>query len=161
MPAQDTRVPVATPILDRLTAKPYRGTIGSIRPGTLAALYVAVQRDLEMLLNTRRAEQPVPAGYLQCCNSILNYGLPDLSLYSLRTSADQHRLRKSIEAAIKIFEPRLSNVSVFLDGWDERRPVLRFRVEAVLRADTTLEPVVFDTEFRLESGRFGVKGRPR
>jgi type VI secretion system protein ImpF len=161
MSGLDSRTPVTTPILDRLTARPYRGTIGSIRPGTVAALYLAVQRDLEILLNTRRAEQPVPAGYQLCSSSLLNFGLPDLSLYSLRISSEQHRLRKSIDAAIRFFEPRLSNVSVFLNGWDEKRPVLRFRVEATLKAGAAFEPVVFDTEFRLDSGRFGVKGRLR
>jgi type VI secretion system protein ImpF len=82
-------------------------------------------------------------------------------VYTLKNAADQHRLRHSMEAALRFFEPRLSNVSIALDGWDESRPILRFRVEAVLKVEPAPEPVVFDTEFSLDSGKFSLKGRPR
>jgi type VI secretion system protein ImpF len=161
MPLRDGRLPVVTSVLDRLTDSPSAVTIGSIRPGTLAALSLSVQRDLEHLLNTRREEELVPAGYRAAAASLLNYGLPDPTLYSLKSAAGQQQMRRSIESALQAFEPRLANVSVAIEGWDDARPVLHFRVEAVLKAQPVPEPVVFDTEFRLESGQFALKGRAR
>ena len=161
MPLRDGRVPVISSVLDRLTDGRGSGLIGSVRPGTLAALRFSVLRDLEHLLNTRREEQLVPPDYQESAASVLNYGLPDLSLYSLKSASGQQRLRRSIETALRLFETRLSNVAVALDGWDEGRPILRFRVEAVLNVEPAPEPVVFDTEFALDSCKFQVKGRPR
>jgi type VI secretion system protein ImpF len=161
MPLRDGRLPVVASVFDRLTAPPPRGAIGSIRPGTLAALRDSVRRDLENLLNVRREESLIPPDYPQAARSLLNYGLPDLSVYSLKSSADQQKLRRSIEAALRSFEPRLTNVSVAIEGWDHSRPVLRFRVEAILRVEPAPEPVVFDTEFWLENSRFTIKGRSR
>jgi len=161
MPLRDGRIPVVTSVLDRLTETPSAGTIGTVRPGTLAALRQAVLRDLEHLLNTRREENLIPEGYRESGASLLNYGLPDLTVYSLKRASEQHRLRRTIEEAVRVFEPRLGNVSVAVEGWDEARPILRFRVEAVLRVEPSPEPVVFDTEFSPESGKFKLKGRLR
>jgi type VI secretion system protein ImpF len=161
MPLRDGRIPVITSVFDRLTDSPQSGVIGSVRPGTLGSLRQAVLRDLEHLLNTRREEELIPAEYRESAASLLNYGLPDLSVYSLKKAAEQHRLRRSIETALHLFEPRLGNVSVTLEGWDDAKPVLHFRVDAVLRVEPAPEPVVFDTEFSLESGKFTLKGRSR
>lgn len=161
MPLRDGRLPVVSSVLDRLTSAPASGTIGSVRPGTLAALSLSIQRDIESLLNTRREETLVPSGYPASAASLLNFGLPDLSVYPLKTASGQNRLRRDIEAALRVFEPRLAGVSVALEGWDEVKPVLRFRVEAVLKVEPSPEPVVFDTEFSLESGQFSLKGRRR
>jgi type VI secretion system protein ImpF len=165
MPLRDGRVPVITSVVDRLTDSPRNspqsGVIGSVRPGTLGGLRHAVLRDLEHLLNTRREDELIPADYHESAASLLNYGLPDLSVYSLKSAAEQHRLRRSMETALRLFEPRLSNVSVAVEGWDAAKPVLRFRVDAVLVVEPAPEPVVFDTEFSLESRRFTLKGRSR
>jgi type VI secretion system protein ImpF len=161
MPLRDGRMPVVTSVLDRLTAAPASGAIGSIRPGTLAALSLAVQRDLEHLLNTRREEELIPAEYHAASASLLNFGLPDPTFYSLKSPADQQRMRRSIESALQSFEPRLGNVTVTIEGFDEVKPVLHFRVEAVLKIEPAPEPIAFDTEFRLDSGQFALKGHPR
>jgi type VI secretion system protein ImpF len=161
MPLRDGRLPVLSSVFDRLTDGPSSGSIGSVRAGTLAALRDAVRSDLERLLNVRREERLVPAGYPESAASLLNYGLPDLSVYSLKNPADQQKLRRAMEAALRTFEPRLSQLSVTIEGWDEARPVLRFRVEAVLRVEPVPEPVTFDTELWLENSRFSIMGRPR
>jgi type VI secretion system protein ImpF len=148
---------VVPSILDRLIAGPYKGVIGTFRQDSAEALRQAVQRDLDDLLNTRREEQLLPPAYHEAASSLLNFGLPDFTVYNLRSTSEQHRLRKAIETAVRVFEPRLANVSVFLDGWDELKPVLRYRLEALLKIDPAPEAVVFETEFKADTRRFAVK----
>jgi type VI secretion system protein ImpF len=143
-------------VLDRLISSEYDGKIGSARPDSLEEVLVAIARDLYVLLNTRRGELLIPEGFTEAETSILNFGLPDFVSYSLRSPSDQERLRRALETTIRTFEPRLSGVSVVLTGWDDATPVLRFQVEAVLKAGA--EQVVFETSFRADSGKFSVLG---
>jgi type VI secretion system protein ImpF len=143
-------------VLDRLIAQDYDGKIGSTRPDSLKALLDSISRDLHVLLNTRRGELLVPEGFTEAASSILNFGLADFVSYSLKSPLDQERLRRALETTISKFEPRLSRVEVDLAGWDELSPILRFRVEAVLTLERASEPVVFETSFQVESGKFSV-----
>jgi type VI secretion system protein ImpF len=161
MPVRDGRIPMVASVLDRLTDSSYSGTLGANRPGTLATLRESVLRDLEYLLNTRREERLIPVGYPECSSSLLNYGLADLTQYSLKNPSEQDRLRRAIGSAIAALEPRLTQVAVVVERWDGAKPLLRFRVEAMLRNEAAPEPVVFDTEYSLENGRFMLRGRRR
>ncbi len=155
--ARPNSMRIVPSVLDRLTGRPYDGLIGSLRPDSAEALRQAVQRDLDNLLNVRRAELLIPPAYRESTASLLNFGLPDFTAYNLRDASEQNRLRKAIETAVRVFEPRLANVSVFLDGWDELKPVLRYRLEALLKVDPAPEAVVFETEFKADTRRFAVK----
>jgi type VI secretion system lysozyme-like protein len=57
------------------------------------------------------------------------------------------RLRQAIEDAIRIYEPRLSNVHVKLvedtQGFER---MIRFRIEATLLVDAVPEAVTFDSQ---------------
>jgi type VI secretion system lysozyme-like protein len=57
------------------------------------------------------------------------------------------RLRKAIEEAIRIYEPRLTAVQVKLvedtQGFER---MIRFRIEAMLRIDEIPEVVTFDSQ---------------
>src|SRR5947208_58910 len=64
-------------------------------------------RDLTALLNTRRAEEDFDTAYEQASRSVLNYGVIDFTYYNLKSSLDQERIRRSIEKAIRQYEPRL------------------------------------------------------
>ncbi len=119
----------------------------------------AVRRDLIPLLNTRRKEQPIPQDYLQCNQSLLVFGLPDFSAFSLRSPGDQRRLGQAIEAAIRTFEPRLSEVTVICEPRNELDSLLKFRVEALLNVEPAPEPVTFDTVLQADTGRFSVTGQ--
>lgn len=147
---------LAPSVLDRLISSEYDGKIGSARPDSLEEIMLSIARDLHVLLNTRRGELLIPEGFTEAKTSILNFGLPDFVSYSLKSPSDQERLRRALEQTIRTFEPRLSSVAVVLAGWDDVTPVLRFRVEAVLLLES--EPVVFETSFRADSGKFSILG---
>ncbi len=140
-------------ILDRLTAPAWKGEAGELRPESREALEAAIQRDLSALLNSRREQNPLPAEYRECATSLLAFGLPDITMTNLRLASEQNRLRRAIETAIQLFEPRLTDVRVRVEHWDEAKPLLRFQIEAYL----SNEPVTFDTLLRSESGEFLVR----
>jgi type VI secretion system protein ImpF len=115
-------------------------------------------RDLAGILNTRRAEQDFPPAYEQSTNSLLTYGVVDFTSYNLTNAIEQEELRRSMERAIRQFEPRLSRVTVTLEPPDPLKPVLRFQVAALLRADLVPEEVLFDVTLHRDSRRVGVTG---
>src|SRR5213593_41306 len=73
-------------------------------------------RDLAGILNTRRAEQDFSAAYEHSTNSLLTYGVVDFTSYNLTNAVEQEELRRSMERAIRQFEPRLSRITVSVDA---------------------------------------------
>jgi type VI secretion system protein ImpF len=144
-------------VLDRLITPKAKGEIGELRPGSLEALEASLRRDLTVLCNTRTAREPVPGTYPEAASSLLVFGIPDLVGQNLRQPPEQNRLRRSIENAIRLFEPRLTAVSVTVETWDEAKPYLRFHIDAYVKTDGGSQPVSFDTVFRSDTGRFVVQ----
>jgi type VI secretion system protein ImpF len=119
---------------------------------------LALCRDLGALLNTRRAEEDFHPGYEEATNSLLTFGITDFTSYDLNSGLQQERVRRSIERAVRQFEPRLASVTVSIEEPDPLRPVLRFQIAAMLRISPAAEPVVFDVTLQRESRRIGVSG---
>lgn len=119
----------------------------------------SVLRDLEWLLNTRRS---VPNGRPltgEIEQSILNYGLPDVSALGARDPDAQGRLVRNVEGTIARFEPRLSGVRAELVGGDdsERPQELHILIHATLEMDPSPERIVFDTLIDVSTGRFSLE----
>jgi type VI secretion system protein ImpF len=115
-------------------------------------------RDLAALLNTRRAEQDFDPAYTEATNSVLSFGIADFTSYNLKSGVEQDQVRRSIERAIRQFEPRLARVSVSMEEPDPVRPVLQFQIDALLRLGPSDEPVMFDVALYRESRRIAVSG---
>ena len=154
---------VTPSLLDRLTdyTPNARAKHPLSRLQALRVLRASVWRDLSALLNTKRREEEVSEQFTEANRSLLTYGLPDFSSYGLKSEADQHRLRRAIEAAIRRFEPRLEKVIVTLEPALETASALRFRVDALLRVEPAPEPISFETLLQPESARFVVVGENR
>jgi type VI secretion system protein ImpF len=121
-------------------------------------LKASLCRDLTALLNTRRAEEDFPATFEESANSLLSFGVVDFTARDLKNGVEQERLRRSIERAIRRFEPRLTGVSVSIDEPDPLKPVLQFQIAAMLRIQPASEPVLFDVTLQRESRRMAVSG---
>ena len=131
-------------VLDRLLPPPVDEQGRPLPP--LKALKAAVQRDLEALLNARRPWASVPKPFAALNDSMLGYGLPDFAAGAFNAAARREALCREIAQAIARFEPRLEQVVVRLrDRPDTMEPVLRLKIEAVLRVAGTDEPVGFET----------------
>src|SRR3954453_4830900 len=83
----------------------------------------ALCRDVAALLNTRRAEEAFDPDFEQATKSLLAFGVADFTSYNLKSSLDQERVRRSIEKAIRQFEPRLTQVVVTVKEPDPLKPV--------------------------------------
>lgn len=113
----------------------------------LEALRRAVRRDLEVLLNTRHRCLSPPADLDELRQSVVNYGIPDFTGEDMAAPEHREALRKAVEEAIRRYEPRFLQVSVSLAG-DDDEPLDRslcFRIQALMRAYPSPEPVIFDS----------------
>lgn len=153
---------VTLSLLDRLTDNDPKSR--SVEPPLTRAqsvrvLKAGVRRDLEWLLNTRRVADYSDAASSEVENSVYKYGLPDFSAYSIASPRDQQKLLASIQAVVKMFEPRLANVRVVLiDAMAAGTRTLRFRLEGLLIMDPAPEHVSFDTTLKLTTGDFRILG---
>jgi len=114
-------------------------------------------RDLAALLNTRRAETDFDPSYAESTNSLLTFGIVDFTSHNLKNGLDQEQVRRSLERAVRQFEPRLARVAVTLEETDPLRPTLQFQISGVLRIESA-DPVCFDATLHRESRRFAVAG---
>jgi len=114
-------------------------------------------RDLGAILNTRRREDEIDARFEDLNNSVATFGVTDFTSYNLLNGVEQERVRRSIERAIRCFEPRLTRVTVSLDPVDPLRPMLQFQIHALLRIHPA-EPVSFSATLYRDSRRVAVSG---
>jgi type VI secretion system protein ImpF len=148
-------------ILDRLLDDDPAATREVVRSRTqqMRELKQSLRRDLENLLNTRRSWLAWPDDLTELDRSVLDYGLPDLTSAVLSTPEGRERFCSTIEAAIRTFEPRLLNVRVeLLDSSEPLDRTLRFRIDALLRAEPAPEPIVFDSALEPGTGAVQVRG---
>jgi len=143
-PAQRARLPLLDRLLDAdpdATELPVPSAAEA-----LEHLHRAVRRDLEALLNSRRRRVPLPSHLRELPSSLINYGIPDPGSGAYAVAEMRHALVREVEATIRRFEPRLSQVKVtVLEAEDQLGGSLRMKVDAVLRADAVEEPVSFET----------------
>ena len=145
-------------LLDRLTDTDPQSRTESRERRVLSMqrLRVGVLRDLAWLLNTGYLETTEDLeGYPYVRDSVLNYGIPDLSGLAV-AGMDSARLEKSIREAIVKFEPRISSrslkVIVEIDRKRMSRNSMTFKIEGQLWAHPAPLTLFLKTEVDLESG---------
>src|SRR5437588_13069976 len=105
-------------IIDRLIDPGSSGTGRS--PGyTLEQMEKAILRDLQDLLTTRSSQDGLGPEFTEVNNSIVTYGLPDLTSLNAITPQQRSAVGKVLEEVVARFEPRLRDVhAVVLDPPD-------------------------------------------
>lgn len=124
----------------------------------IGRLKASVVRDLENLLNTKRAPEEPPAHYRHLGGSLLAYGLTDLTSHNAGSPAAREQILREVERTIGRFEPRLRNVDVRFEEHGETDRTIRFRISGILRVEPISEPVTFDTLLDMNHVEFLVKG---
>jgi type VI secretion system protein ImpF len=123
----------------------------------LRIIQVAVRRDLQNLLNTRFRCIAWPPELPQLDDSLINYGLPDFTAASLNAAQDPEILVDAIKRAIRLFEPRLTDVRIEpLNDHNSIDRNYRFRIEAVLLIEDQRHRVRFDSAMESATGQFDV-----
>lgn len=138
-------------LLDRLTDQD-SSTLSEARDARvidLRQLRQIIERDLSWLLNTNNQDTLIDADrYPNVSKSVLNFGLRDVAGdYSTVERAEL--IRKSIQRAIEMFEPRIRKGSILVDfreGERNRETVISFDI----RADMWAQPVPLELYLRTE-----------
>jgi len=126
-----------------------------------SVLKALLTEDLAALLNTIDLESAVPeliADLPNVRDSILNYGMRDLSDKTIDETTRLDGIRYELEAALKRFEPRLLSrtMRVERDLENETDLTIRFVVRCDMRADPVPTSIEFVTEVELDSGEIKI-----
>lgn len=157
----ESDVLVTPSVLDRLIdLDPSRSQDGpKSRATSVRELKASVRRDIEWLLNTRcylEDDENMPE---EVKKSVAFYGLPDFTGLSAKNHHEQKRLSKSLETALKYFEPRFLDLKVSLEPINNVDRQIKFRIEARLDIEPAPEPIAFDTVLQIGSGEFAIQER--
>jgi type VI secretion system protein ImpF len=110
-------------------------------------LKLGLRRDLEGLLNGKRPHSAWLTRTADIADTVVGFGLPDLSTEDFGTASARERIRRMIATCIRTYEPRLTRVEVDVDGAPTSTGV-RFRISAVLRVEEYEEQVTYDARLR-------------
>jgi type VI secretion system protein ImpF len=150
----DPNLPLVPSLLDRLFDDEPDVTGGDplwARTRSARDIREGVRRDLEMLLNTVNTRPELAASDSELADSVLTFGLPDLTMRELDVPSEQDLLCDLIRRTIARFEPRLRDVHVSVRKADNRLArSIQLQIDAVLHVDPLIERVAFDT--LIESG---------
>lgn len=155
------KIEVRMPLFDRLVDRDprLRHELRPTRTLDRRGLRESVRRELEQLLNTRC---PFPAHRLPIRErTVIDYGVPDFSVFSPRSFDDRARLADLLRRAIEAFEPRLIDVHVSLEPQPGNDLSLLGLIEARLLTDLVPEPVSFETSVDLKEGKIEVHAGSR
>ena len=129
------------------------------RNQVLRELKESVRRDVENLLNTRVRCLTWPPHLGELKKSLVSYGIPDFTGANLGASKDREEFCRNLEVIIRQYEPRFKSVKVLpLANAEALDRTLRFRIDALLHAEPSPEPVVFDSTLEPSTGTFEVQG---
>lgn len=106
------------------------------------ALRQSVARELSRLLNAR--SRLTMATFLQSDGTVTDYGVPDFSERSLRSGPDRDAMANAIRHAIKLFEPRLANVTVTFEFPPGREDRAVLAIHGDMRQGKSVEHVFFE-----------------
>jgi type VI secretion system protein ImpF len=150
------------PLLDRLVdadpSEPADRALSSA--AAMKALRASVCNDLEELLNTRRRWRSWDPHLTELDRSLAGFGLPDFAAGAFNDPRRREELRQLVESCIRRFEPRIASLNVtLLETTDQLSPTLRLRIEALLKAEPSPEPITFDTLVDLDSKNVTISAR--
>jgi len=136
-------------LIDRLIDDDPQGSadIHASEEEAIARYKVALRRDLESLLNTKRPWLPVVERYPGMERSVVAYGIPDLSTEDMSVPGVRERVRRVIAQVIRAHEPRLSGIDIEMDDGPTSRG-MRLRIAAVLNLTQSEEMVVYEASVR-------------
>ena len=155
------KIEVRMPLFDRLVDRDprLRHELRPMRTLDRRGLRESVRRELEQLLNTRC---PFPAHRLPIRErTVIDYGVPDFSVFSPRSYDDRVRLAELLRRTIEAFEPRLIEVLVTLEPDPGNDRSLVGFIEAKLLTDLVAEPVSFETSLDMKEGKIEVHAGAR
>lgn len=130
------------PLFDRLvdSAPEVHKELTPLRVHGRDALFSSIARDLQRLLNTRRASDAP----LDVANAtVLEYGIPDFSQFSASSVTDRRHLAETLRLAINAFEPRLQETFIHIESIDSSPHRIVGSISCKVRLGNLVEPMTF------------------
>jgi type VI secretion system protein ImpF len=150
-----TREQFLSPLLHRLTDEsPNTMTDSATRHIDLQALRNDIKRNIVSILNQRVFITENELKWPQAHQSILQYGVPNISQPYFGLSQNQLTLCANIESSLKHFEKRLKNIVV--TPTEEESHCFRFRIEAMVNDKAMVSETVFEPELDIVSQQFRI-----
>ncbi|MGE0331568.1 MAG: type VI secretion system baseplate subunit TssE [Ramlibacter sp.] len=133
----------SVPLFDRLATQEGAGKDASwlLLPEQLQA---SIARELSRLFNTR--SRLPPSEFHQNSGTVIDYGVPDFSALYARRGDDVAVLESALTHAVTLFEPRLSNVSVKVQGMAHRADAAAVTVGGDVMIGLKAQRVSFELE---------------
>jgi type VI secretion system protein ImpF len=139
----------AIPLFQRLCAR--NGETGDAAAFDAAGLQASIANEIASLLNTRSSL--TMAEFLKCQGTVLDFGIPDFSSLSCRSTEDLTTVSQAVQHAIALFEPRLSHTQVVaLQDDSGHRGQAKLQISGAVRLGMTLRRVDFDIPVNLSDG---------
>jgi type VI secretion system protein ImpF len=140
----------AIPLFQRLCARD--GEMGDAAAFDAAGLQASIANEIASLLNTRCGL--TMADFLKCQGTVLDFGIPDFSSLSCKSSEDLALVSQAVQHAIALFEPRLSHTQVVAihDDSINHRGQAKLQISGAVRLGMTLRRVDFDIPVNLSDG---------
>jgi len=128
------------------------------RSQVIRELRESVRRDLAFLLNTRRRCHEDFAEWDSLEYTVLNYGIPDATGINIGSDDARQNFANIIQDVIGQYEPRFKSVSVtVVNDASSLDRTFRFRIDALLKVEPAVKPVVFDSSLEPITRSFSVK----
>lgn len=147
-------------ILDRLLDyDPSRKVEAAIsRNQVIKELRESVRRDLEFLLNTRKRCVEDISQWDELEYTVLNYGIPDATGVNIGAEDAREEFAKIIEKTVIKYEPRFKSVTItVMNDANSIDRTFRFRIDALLKVEPAVKPVVFDSSLEPVTRSFNVR----
>lgn len=139
----------AIPLFHRLCARD--GEMGDAADFDAAGLQASIANELANLLNTRCGL--TMAEFLQCQGTVLDFGIPDFSSLSCRSSDDLASVSQAVQHAIALFEPRLSHTQVIAThDRSGHQGQVKLQISGAVRLGLVLRRVDFEIPVNLSDG---------
>ncbi|WP_228481309.1 type VI secretion system baseplate subunit TssE [Vibrio fluminensis] len=120
-------------------------------------LLESIHYQLTTLLNSEAPMRAVPNAFPEVQNSLYCFGLDNSQ--SLSSQIDQDQFSRSLERMIKAFEPRLSDVSVFVQEGDSTKNAICFSIMAKVETKKGEHVFLFDSNLNLSNQLATMEGQ--
>jgi len=107
----------------------------------------SIRYQLSTLLNSEAPMISFSKGFKEVESSNVRFGLD--SGYSISSQMNKDQFARSVETWVKSFEPRLSDVSVFVEESDPRKNVICFSLMAKVKTVNGNHVFLFDSNISL------------
>lgn len=107
----------------------------------------SIRYQLSTLLNSEAPMISFSKGFKEVESSNARFGLD--SSYSISSQMNKDQFARSVETWVKSFEPRLSDVSVFVEESDPRKNVICFSLMAKVKTGNGNHVFLFDSNISL------------